>query len=204
MTCAVIIMAKAPIAGYAKTRLIPALGVEGSAALAKRLLNHTVDQALEAAIGPIDLCCAPDIRHPAFSRHALPEGIELSSQGEGDLGARMSRALDRWIHGGPAILVGTDAPAIDATMLRRASRALNDHDIVFIPTHDGGYALVGLRRPVPQLFTDMIWSTATVMQQTRERLVASGLRHAELPAVADIDCAVDLHHLPTEWLTTPG
>lgn len=208
MNCAVIIMAKAPVAGYAKTRLIPALGADGAAALAGCLLRYAVDQALEAAIGPVDLCCAPDTDHPSFTRYSRCEGLALSRQGEGDLGQRMARALDRWvIPRGRALLIGTDAPALDAAMLRRASRALDHDDIVFIPAHDGGYALVGLNRPAPQLFVDMVWSTPRVMRETRLRLTACGLRHAELPPVADIDDETDLAHLPPAWrgaLATAG
>lgn len=195
----VIVMAKAPVAGFAKTRLIPALGAEGAAALAARLLDAAVAQA--AAFGAVDLCCAPDATHPAFQRRTNTHGIVLSNQGEGDLGARMARAFERHLalHGA-ALMIGTDAPAIDAAMLQRASDALRDADAVFIPALDGGYALIGLRRPAPTLFTGMAWSTSTVMVHTRERLRAAGLRHIELPAVADIDEPADLRHLPAGWL----
>lgn len=199
--CPVIVMAKAPLAGFAKTRLIPALGAPGAAALAERLLDSAVAQALAAALGPVDLCCAPDSRHAAFERLTSSPGMERSQQGEGDLGARMSRALDRWLaREGRALLIGTDAPALDAAMLKRAADALGSVDAVFIPAHDGGYALVGLRCPAPSLFDGMRWSTSTVMACTRERVAAAGLRHAELPAVADIDEPADLIHLPKGWL----
>ena len=72
--CPLIVMAKAPMPGYAKTRLIPALGAERSAALAGRLLVHALDQALAADIGPVDLCCAPDCHHPAFERQGSRAG----------------------------------------------------------------------------------------------------------------------------------
>ena len=200
--CPVIVMAKAPLPGFAKTRLIPALGAQGAALLAERLLDTTVAQALAAALGPVDLCCAPDSGHAAFERHASSQGLVLSHQGDGDLGARMARALDRWLaQAGRALLIGTDAPSLDATMLQRAAAALDNADAVFIPAHDGGYALVGLRRPAPSLFSGMAWSTPTVMAHTRERAAAAGLRLAELPAIADIDEPADLVRLPQGWLT---
>ena len=200
-SCPVIVMAKAPVAGFAKTRLIPALGAQGAAALAERLLERTVEQALAAALGPVDLCCTPDSRHPAFARYARCSGIELSHQAEGDLGARMASACYRWLaRADRALLIGTDAPALDAVMLRRAAETLDDHDAVFVPAHDGGYALVGLRRVAPSLFDGIAWSTATVMARTRERVAAAGLRHAELPPLADIDGEADLAHLPPGWL----
>jgi rSAM/selenodomain-associated transferase 1 len=195
----VIVMAKAPVAGFAKTRLIPALGAEAAAALAARLLESAVKQA--AAFAHVDLCCAPDTRHSVFQRLAGTQGVVLSEQGEGDLGARMARAFERHLaQHGAALMIGTDAPSIDAPMLQRAAHALSDADAVFIPALDGGYALIGLRRPAPTLFSDMAWSTATVMAHTRERLRAAGLRHTELPAVADIDEPADLQHLPPGWL----
>ena len=194
----VIVMAKAPVAGFAKTRLIPALGAEGAAALAARLLDAAVTQA--AAFGAVDLCCAPDARHPAFQRLANTQGTVLSEQGDGDLGARMARAFERHLaQHSAALMIGTDAPSIDAAMLQQASDALSDADAVFIPALDGGYALIGLRRPAPALFGGMAWSTATVMADTRERLRAAGLHHIELPAVADIDEPADLQHLSSGW-----
>ena len=198
---AVIVMAKAPVPGFAKTRLVPALGADRAAALAERLLHATVAQAVAAAVGPVDLCCAPDRAHPAFVRHADTAGIELSDQGEGDLGTRMARAFERWlVDGRHAVMIGTDAPALDAAMLARAASALSDADAVLVPAFDGGYALIGLRRAAPSLFDDMSWSTPAVTAQTRERLAAAGLTHIELPPVADIDDADDLVHLPPGWL----
>jgi rSAM/selenodomain-associated transferase 1 len=195
--CAVIVMAKAPVAGYAKTRLIPALGAAGAADLAARLLGRAVDAALTAGLGPVDLCCAPDRAHPAFVQFASRGGVTTSDQGGGDLGARMERALHRWLpQAGRALLIGTDAPALDASVLRAAAQALDAHDAVFVPAFDGGYVLVGLRRMRAPIFQGMAWSTATVMAQTRERLARAGWQHLELAAMADIDEPADLRLLP--------
>ena len=195
--CVVIVMAKAPVAGYAKTRLIPALGAAGAAVLARRLLDHTVAQAVAAGLGTVDLCCAPDHSHAAFTTWAQRSGAVLSSQSECDLGARMSDAFDRWwAHSDRVLLIGTDAPAIDAAMLRQAAQALEEYDAAFVPALDGGYALIGLRRAAPSLFSDMVWSTSNVMAVTRGRLLAAGLRCTELAPVADIDEPADLVHLP--------
>ncbi len=203
--CPVIVMAKAPKAGFAKTRLIPALGARGAAALAECLLERAIGHALGAKLGPVDLCCAPDTNHPALARHAHWPGMALSTQGDGDLGARMARAFDRWLAcAGRALMIGTDAPALDAVMLGQAAAALDDADAVFVPALDGGYALIGLRCAAPMLFGGMAWSTACVMADTRERLAAAGLRHVELPPVADIDEPADLMHLPPGWRAPSG
>ena len=195
-------MAKAPLPGYAKTRLIPALGAVGAAALAERLLAHTVRQALAARLGPVLLCCAPDTGHPTFQAWMVESRLRLRlhGQGDGDLGARMQRAFDRGLQGNRrALLIGTDAPALDACRLREAAAALDKHDAAFVPAHDGGYALVGLRCPAPLLFDNMPWSTPQLMASTRERLASAGWSWAELAPVHDIDEPADLAHLPPGW-----
>jgi rSAM/selenodomain-associated transferase 1 len=194
--CRVIVMAKAPVAGYAKTRLIPALGADGAAQLAQRLLRHAIAQAVAAEIGPVELCCAPDARHAVFTELASDTRVTLSEQGEGDLGARMARALQRALAAHQcALLIGTDAPGLDARYLREAFKRLADHDTVLGPAVDGGYTLIGLRRFEPTLFEAMPWSTPQVLALTRERLHMAGLRHAELPPLHDIDEPADLVHL---------
>jgi rSAM/selenodomain-associated transferase 1 len=200
MSGALIIFAKQPVAGQAKTRLAPVLGDAGAAALAQRLLEHTVQQAAGAGFDHVELCTAPDTSHPAFTRLATTFGLTLATQGDGDLGQRMARALARMLdRHSRAVLIGTDAPALDPESLARAALCLHDHDAVFIPALDGGYALVGLRRPAPMLFQDVSWSTAEVMAQTRERARAAGLTWVELAPVADIDVPADLAHLPPDW-----
>lgn len=195
-------MAKAPVAGLAKTRLAPALGAAGAAALAARLLAHAVAQAAAAGLGPVTLWATPDASHPAFSQAQRQHGVALAVQAGDDLGARMAHVFEAGFAQGdsPILLMGTDAPALTADVLRQAAAALQSHDAVFVPAHDGGYALVGLRAAPPAVlhavFSGMTWSTPQVMAQTRQRLAAAGIDPAELQAVADIDEPADLGHLP--------
>lgn len=200
MSTPIVVMAKAPVAGLAKTRLAPALGAEGAAALARRMLVHATEQAVAASVGPVEICAAPDTYHEAFAVLQQRFSLALHAQGDGDLGTRMHRVFVR--HGGPLLLMGSDIPALDADLLRRAAAQLVSHDAVFVPAHDGGYALVGLRGPCFALFEGMAWSVPTVMAATRERLHAAGLRHAELNAVHDIDEPADLVHLPPSLSVT--
>jgi rSAM/selenodomain-associated transferase 1 len=194
--CAVIVMAKAPLAGLAKTRLIPALGAGGAAALAQRMLRHTVAEALAADVGPVTLCAAPDLSHPVFGELGQDRRLALAVQGEGDLGARMLRAFQRTLAAHEcALLIGTDAPDLDAACLRAAREALATHDAVIVPAHDGGYALIGLHRAEPRLFEALPWSTPQVLARTRERLREAGLRWTELAPLHDIDEPADLVHL---------
>ena len=212
-TTTVIVLAKAPQAGLAKTRLIPALGAAGAAALAERLLDDAVDRALAAQLGPVLLCGTPDLQHPAFRQHAAQPGVTLALQVGADLGERMHRALTSVLAQRPrstpnnahqALLIGTDSPALSSAMLRQAATALATTDVVLVPALDGGYALIGLHQPAPCLFTNMVWSNPQVLAHTRQRLAAAGLRHAELPAVPDIDEPADLAHLPAGWWLPAG
>jgi len=209
MSIALIIFAKAPVAGQAKTRMIPALGAHGSAGLAQQLLLHAVQQAAQVPWDALELCVSPDTTHPAFAlaqdlvqkSTATPKSpLTLSLQGDGDLGQRMHRALVRGLSRHAAVLLmGTDAPGLTAQVLQQAAQSLQTHDAVFVPAHDGGYALVGLRRPAPELFEDMVWSTASVMAETRIRAHQAGLHWCELAPVHDMDEPTDLHHLPPDW-----
>ncbi len=203
MSTALIIFAKAPIAGFAKTRLIPALGALGAAALAQKLLDHAVAQALAADCDWVDLCVTPDVTHSAFQLLTVQSQgrLQLSLQGQGDLGQRMDRALTLALQQHDrAILIGTDAPQLDTGTLRAAAQALSDHDAVFVPALDGGYALVGLTRSQPDLFANMPWSTPHVMAESRNRATRAGLRWKEFAPLADIDEPVDLVHVPVGWL----
>ena len=196
MSTTIIVFAKAPVAGQAKTRLIPALGAQGAAQLAERLMHAALAHAVQAQLGAVELCVTPDRTHSAFVDAAQRHGVTLTEQGDGDLGERMARAFERALRTQTqALLIGTDAPGLDAAYLRAAAQALRSTDAVFGPAADGGYTLVGLQRPAPALFMQMHWSHERVMAHTRERLAQAGLRHVELPLLHDVDEPADLVHL---------
>ena len=193
----IIIFAKAPESGFAKTRLIPALGAQGAADFAQRMLNHAANQAAGARLGPVFMATTPNQNHPVFNALATQHQLTLIDQGDGDLGQRMQTAFDTaWNHepNHPILLMGSDIPAIDAAMLNDAARQLQRCDAVFIPTFDGGYALVGLKKSSPTLFTEMTWSHPQVMQITRNKAERIGLHCDELAPVHDIDEPEDLQH----------
>jgi len=205
------IMAKAPVPGLAKTRLAPALGAAGAAALAERLLRHAVAQAAGAAPAQVTLWAAPDATHPVFAELAQQHGLALAVQpATPDLGLRMAAVFEAAFAdaNGPLLLMGSDIPALHSPLLQRAAAALQQNAAVFVPALDGGYALVGLRHDAEArhpglhaaLFQGMVWSTAQVMAQTRERLARLQVVATELPAVPDIDEPADLAHLPPGWL----
>lgn len=195
----ILVFAKAPVPGRVKTRLIPALGTTGAARLARRMLDHTLEQALAARIGPVELCASPAIASRDWAGFTLPPGIEHSDQGEGDLGARLARASLRALHlNNRVLLIGTDCPGLSARRLREAAAALERHDAVIHPALDGGYPLLGLRAFHPSLFTDMPWSTAAVAELTLARMQALEWCVWVGDELADIDEPADLIHLPAQ------
>jgi rSAM/selenodomain-associated transferase 1 len=198
---AVAILAKAPLPGLAKTRLAPALGADGAAALQARFIERAVETARAAAIGPVMLWAAPDFEHPAFQTLAALFGIALARQPDGDLGSRMLAAIAA--ADGPALVIGTDCPALTATHLRAAADALHGGiDVAVVPVEDGGYAMIGMREARPQLFTDMAWSTPGVMAETRRRLTRLGLSWREPARLWDVDVPEDLRRLEREGLAS--
>ncbi|GAB4118529.1 MAG: hypothetical protein Fur0026_07870 [Sideroxydans sp.] len=196
----IIIFAKAPLAGFAKTRLIPALGADGAAALAKRMLLHTLHEAIKSKIGTVELCITPSLESSAWQSFALPLGIAISEQGEGDLGARLARASQRALaQGEPVLLAGTDCVELSAELLRDAAQQLLDHDAVMHCTTDGGYALLGLNKFSASLFVNMAWSTDAVASTTLSRIGQLGWSVHVGQMLHDVDEPQDLKHLPINW-----
>ena len=182
-----VIFARLPVPGKAKTRLIPALGEDGAARLYARLLNRTVEEAKASGL-PFQLRVTGGER--AAFRELYGEDIEVVEQGHGDLGERMARVE------GPALIIGSDCPGMTAPLIRAAAGALEDRSVVVGPATDGGYYLIGFREQLPWLFADMEWSTPTVFAHTLSRLAARGLGPAVLPELSDIDTPEDLASWP--------
>lgn len=187
-----IILAKAPVPGRVKTRLIPALGAMGAAELAREMLGRTLEIALSAGLGDVELCMDPAPGEPDWKGFALPSGLSVSPQGEGDLGARMARTVQRRIEAGPVVLIGTDCVDMSVSLLAEAAKALQDFDAVINPCVDGGYALLGLRRFDASLFEGVAWSTSSVFDQTRAAMDALGWRACVGQVVRDVDTPADL------------
>jgi rSAM/selenodomain-associated transferase 2/rSAM/selenodomain-associated transferase 1 len=193
---AVAIMAKAPVPGLAKTRLIPLLGAAGAARAQRGFTLQTLATVRAASTGEVTLWCAPDVSHRFFRALSRRCGLPTVDQPEGDLGHRMACAMNhhfsRTPHT-PLLIVGTDCPVLTPEHLQQAADALQSSDAVLIPAEDGGYVLIGLRRPVPEAFARVGWSTPQVLAQTREQLRAAGAGWSELPALWDVD-------EPADWL----
>ncbi|HSG23186.1 MAG TPA: TIGR04282 family arsenosugar biosynthesis glycosyltransferase [Azonexus sp.] len=189
------ILAKAPIPGLTKTRLIPHLGAAGAAALQRWLLQRTVATALSADIGPVTLWCAPDTQHTDFANCARQGPLTLRQQPDGDLGERMRIALAESPSPAGTLVIGTDCPLLDAAHLRHAAAALTTHEAVLTPAEDGGYVLIGMRQVANQLFSGMAWSTDRVLLQTRQRLAEIGWQWIEFKPFWDVDRKEDFERL---------
>lgn len=188
------ILAKAPVPGFAKTRLSPLLGDAGAARLQERLIGRAVATGLASGLDPVTLWCAPDADHAAFAGLQAP-ALRLARQPEGSLGARMLAAFAA-DPGRPLVLIGTDCPVLGPGDLVEAASALaGGADLVLAPAEDGGYGLIGLRGPAPFLFSDMPWSTDRVAALTLERAWAANLRIVLLPPVWDVDTPADYRRL---------
>jgi rSAM/selenodomain-associated transferase 1 len=148
---AIAIMAKAPIPGLAKTRLIPTIGAHAAAVLQEHLTERAIATALASNVGPVALWCMPDPSHASFRELVRHHKMTLKRQPDGDLGARMLAAMTAGA--GPTLVIGTDCPAITAEHLRASADALRDGaDVVLIPAEDGGYVLIGTRSVQPKIF----------------------------------------------------
>jgi rSAM/selenodomain-associated transferase 1 len=188
----IVIFARAPVPGHAKTRLIPMLGEAGAARLAQRMLAETIEHARSSGLGIPELCATPHPDDPQWASH-LPDNVRLTDQGQGDLGQRLAAAARRIIGGGERVLlIGSDCPELDGTRLAAAAAQLDDHDAVMYPARDGGYVLLGLARFDPSLFTDIAWSTDTVAVTTRARIAALGWSLFVGDTLSDIDQPADL------------
>ena len=184
-----VIFAKEPRLGAVKTRLARDIGAAAALGFYEETLRALILRVAQAAPWRCWLAVTPD----GFATHArrrwrfLPRGIAIVGQGPGDLGARMA---DRFAHlpPGPAVLIGSDIPAITPTHIADAFTALGSHDAVFGPAEDGGYWLVGQRRlrAMPDLFRRVRWSSEHALADTLSNL-APGQSHALIAQLADVD-----------------
>ncbi len=190
----VAVLARAPIPGLTKTRLIPSIGAHAAAKLQEAMTERTVHTALAARVGQVTLWCAPDPSHPSFRELVQRVTIPLKRQLEGDIGARMLGAFGA----GPTLVVGSDCPALKPEHIEAAADALRDADVVLIPAEDGGYVLIGTRVAQPELFSNITWGAATVLAETRTRISTLDLKCIELPTLWDVDTEDDLARLEHE------
>jgi hypothetical protein len=187
----VAVFARWPRVGTVKTRLHPVLGPELATRLHEAMLRDAIAAAALALADRRRLLWADA---PADSAWDGASGFEQGAQTGADLGARLEAAFVALL-ATPAdrvVAIGADAPRLDAARLDRALDALDDHDVALGPAGDGGYHLVALARPAPELFRGVSWGTGRVWDQTLARARRAGLRVAELAPLDDVDDAEGL------------
>ncbi len=195
---AIVVFAKAPQPGRVKTRLTPPLtkrqAAELYAALLRDVLEATAQIARDLALEPV-LAIYPRDRCRAIAREA-PAAFRVVAQRGADLAQRMSWAAREIAAAGlgPILLRGSDSPILDGERVREALGALEEADLAVCPDLDGGYSLIGLRRPVPGLFEHPM-STSRVLEDTLRNAAAAGLRSQTLEPSFDLDRIADLREL---------
>lgn len=194
-----LLFAKRPRLGKVKTRLCPPLRAEQALELYRAFLADQLDfLRVAAADGQAEICldgAADPRRDPP-----LP-GVRVSLQGPGDLGDRMLRAFGRSAADGctETVVVGADSPTLPVRLVARAFERLRGGACAVVaPSLDGGYVLLGLREPRPELFRDLPWGTPAILELTRERANAAGLRIELLPPWYDVDDGYGLKMLERE------
>ena len=193
-----IVFARAPELGRVKTRLASSIGPARALEVYRRLLLRTLEMTRRLAGVEREWSVAGDDPEGECARLAADFDLRLTRQCGADLGERMRSALERALQQGRRpVLIGADSPDLDVHDLSGAFAALAHCDAVFSPTRDGGYALIGLRRPVPSIFNGPAWGSAAVMQVTRARLRHAGASWIELRSVSDLDTVEDLQQWPT-------
>jgi len=196
-----LIFARYPEIGKVKTRLIPDLGVEAATSIYKQMAEFTIGQAralrLQRNIGiQVWFTGGTEAEMQAW----LGEDLDYHVQVGENLGDRLIYSLKTAIqpenhtntHANPAVIIGTDCPELSTQILDQAFAQLQHHDLVLGAAIDGGYYLIGLQKFMPQLFTDIPWSTDRVLAKTLEISQKMGLDEFMLPTLSDVDTVVDL------------
>jgi rSAM/selenodomain-associated transferase 1 len=200
-----VIIAKQPQVGTTKTRLSPPLTLSAAAELFEALLLDTLD--LVSSISGLDLAVAvtPPESIPYFER-VTPPGTLLLPVTCPDIGDCLTQVFEQLLQSGyPQVLAfNSDGPSLPVEYIQQALQMLADHDVVFGPSEDGGYYLVALDEPHPQLFKYIEWSTPNVMPQSLAIAARENLEVALLPTWYDVDTAAGLKRLLGETRTLPA
>ena len=188
------IFCKAPVAGQVKTRLTTKLNAEQAMQVHIELTQRTLQLATLSHLCPVQLWCTPSTVNPFFTASAQIYPVILQQQEGDDLGERMNhafcQALNRYAR---ALIIGCDCPSLNEQDMEEALTALNQDDCcVLAPAEDGGYVLIGLNQPHPELFDNMPWGTGRVLEQTRTRIRQHNIRFHALRQQWDLDTPVDL------------
>lgn len=191
---AILVFCKAPIAWQVKTRLIPQLSPQQAAALHVELSKRILSLVSASNLCPIQLWCSPDVQHPFFQNCADNYSLSLHQQQGNDIGERMHHAIQNALQQkSKVLLIGCDSPSITVEDLDVALQSLQTpKDIALAPAEDGGYVMIGMSKPQPELFLKMEWGNSEVLNRTQNRIIKAGLLAKETKIQWDVDIPADL------------
>ncbi len=204
-SCALAVMTKAPQAGRVKTRLVPPLTPEDAAELNKCFLHDTATAISDACTGHV---CGVAVYTPvgaeSLYENILPPGFSLLPQRGDGFGERLNFATEDLFNCGfeSVCLIDSDSPTVPTKVFAEAAELLKESDdcVVLGPSDDGGYYLIGIKKPHRELFENIDWSTDRVFEQTKQRAAGLGIDIKLLPSGYDIDDAAGLTRLRGELL----
>ena len=194
-----ILFTRYPVAGHTKTRLIPALGATGAADLQRQMTERTL-QTAENLAATAETQPELEIRHEGGSDGQMGKWLGPNriycEQGSGDLGEKMSRAVAEAFQAGyhQVMVIGTDCPGLSPGILASGFTRLADHDLVLGPAADGGYYLIGLAHPCPELFNNRSWGNNSLLAETLTAAKELALKFYLLEELADVDRPEDLKY----------
>jgi uncharacterized protein len=200
----IVVLAKQPLAGHAKTRLARDIGQEEAQTLAEAFAQDTLELTSRQTNAQVLIAYTPAEGRGWFARE--DPGAELFLQPDGPFGQRIHAATREAFRRGASrcVLIGVDTPQLLLATLTSAFEALRNADVCLGPAEDGGYYLIGLREDQEQLFVDIPWSSAEVRMVTLRRAAEMGLTVSELDLELDIDEGVDLESLAPILRDRPG
>lgn len=190
-----VVLTKAPVPGFVKTRLIPALGEQRACDVYEQLLTRLQDTLKKLVLkqsSQVALWMSGDVEHEAF--RSWSSLVTFYQQPDNvDLGVRMASAVKSSLSRGYIpVLIGVDVPDLDEAYLSHCMQQLEHHDLVISPAEDGGYGLLGMKQFYPELFVNKNWGTNTVFKATKSDIVELKIDAAYLPEVWDVDELVDV------------
>ncbi len=202
---ALAVMARAPVPGRTKTRLLPGLNPEQCATLSLAFLRDTISLATEIPLCTPFLAYTPGKARELF-REIIPREMQLLPQTSGGLGERMHQLIAALKTRGysPIVLIGSDIPTLQPATLVRATSKLEHADVCLGPSRDGGYYLVGMNQPDQRIFQNIEWSTSSVLDRTVNKAKVAGLSVAMLEEYSDIDTMNDLQNLNNDVVRLQG
>ena len=190
---AFVVVAKAPVVGKVKTRLCPPLTFQQAATLYQGFLQDTIEIALRVPASEVKVVCPSQADAVALASF-LPPQVGYIVQTETGLTDALTTAFEQCLSAGyqKVFCVSSDNPTLPLAYLLEAMAKIDATDIVLGPSEDGGYYLIGAKAVYPSLFSNMTWSTDTVLAETLERANHAGLRTALLPLWYDLDTGTEL------------